>query len=409
MAIVRWVGKAAKIKQVVTLTVGSSTVGHTFITTINGKSYTYTAVGGDTTTTIATAILALLTASTEGEFTKVAWTSAAAVVTGTAKNAGEPFTVTLSGTGTYTLATPTANSSPSDVNNALNYSGGALPANLDDLYLDNSDVPLLWNLSALSGVTLTSLTIAASFTANIGLAKQNTDEAESFAEYRQDYWQIGATTITVGNGPGAGSPMIKLDTLAIACTINVVSTGASADNALKALVWKGTNAANALNIMGGSVDVAPYGGEVATIATLRVGIGANQDPDVRTGAGVTLTTVLQQNGTLEQGGGCTTFTKDGGTATILNGSITTLDNREGDVFYQGAGTITTANVGGNARLDFSRDKRARTITNLVNLYEGATFWDPSGTVTLTAGFKTHKCTLEEVTVNVGNDRTYTVA
>ena len=47
MATNRWLGHAAETAQVTTLTVGSSTNGHTFITTINGKAITHEDVGSE--------------------------------------------------------------------------------------------------------------------------------------------------------------------------------------------------------------------------------------------------------------------------------------------------------------------------------------------------------------------------
>ena len=82
MATNSWRGDYVARAKVVTLVVGSSTTGHTFVTTINGKSVTVTAGGSETTSTIAAAIQAALSGSDAPEFKEVTWTVDAATVTG---------------------------------------------------------------------------------------------------------------------------------------------------------------------------------------------------------------------------------------------------------------------------------------------------------------------------------------
>ena len=58
---------------------------------------------------------------------------------------------------------------------------------------------------------------------------------------------------------------------------------------------------------------------------------------------------------------------------------------------------------------FVVDDRAKTITNKVSLYSGCTFTDDAGILTLTAGFQTVRCRLEDVSIGLGVNRSYTVA
>ena len=136
MATNRRDGDLGAVAQVVTLTVGSATNTETFITTINGRSITYTAGTGETTSTVAAAIQALLNTSTLPEFAEVTWAVTAAVITGTARTAGKPFTISESGTGTYTLATPTASAGPESVDLGGNWSAGTTPAVGEDILID---------------------------------------------------------------------------------------------------------------------------------------------------------------------------------------------------------------------------------------------------------------------------------
>ena len=196
MATNRWLGHAAETAQVTTLTVGSSTNGHTFITTINGKAITYTAGSGETTSTIATAVQALLAASEIPEFAEVTWTVATNVVTGTAANPGVPFTVSLSGTGTYSASTTTANSGPNVAGVAANWSLAALPGAGAEFLLDCLD---------------RNLTVAAAQTAWTNkLAADNAALAEQVGALKTDLEKaqtVDRRDLTVGAAPeGAGDP-----------------------------------------------------------------------------------------------------------------------------------------------------------------------------------------------------------
>ncbi len=72
--------------------------------TISGQTVSYTASGGDTNTTIATALKAALVASVLSNFVQLTWTNpSAGVIKGTANLADHAFTLTSSATGTGTL------------------------------------------------------------------------------------------------------------------------------------------------------------------------------------------------------------------------------------------------------------------------------------------------------------------
>src|SRR5947209_221175 len=100
-----YTGASQTTPQLDTITVGSHTPGHTFPVTVNGKTYTYVAVAGDTTNVIAAASLAaFLAAVTEPEFAELAFAAAAAAATVavTGPVDGTPFTLTVGG-GTGTI------------------------------------------------------------------------------------------------------------------------------------------------------------------------------------------------------------------------------------------------------------------------------------------------------------------
>jgi trimeric autotransporter adhesin len=404
LATLRWKGAAQAIAQVNTITVGgTAAAGQVYSVTINGKTVSYTTIGGDTNTTIAAALQALLAASTApAEFAEVTWTAAATVITGT-------ITSAATGTGTLITATATASSGPNNWDVAANWSTGAVPITGDTVFIEDTGANIKYGLNQ-SAVTLAVLNLPASFTGDGGLPETNTGGSASYLEYRPQYLQIGATIINVGDGPGQGSSRLKIDTGSVATTINVRQTAAGAEPNLEALQWKGTNAANVVNVLRGSVAIAGYGGDVATVATLTVGFVTSQGTDatVRCGAGATLTTINQNGGTLETNSGATTILKGAGSLTLNSGNVTTLTDDNGTSVYKGTGAIATVNVGSGATLDFSQDMRARTVTTL-NLYEGSTLNDPFGTVVFTNPIHLLRCRIGDVTMDLGVNRNLAVS
>lgn len=378
MGIIVWAPKQKKTKQLNTITPANVGIGNTFSVVINSKTYTFTATAA-TVANVTAGLYALLSASTEPEFTEVTWADGTTAVTGTAVTGGKPFTQTSSATGgTATLVTvvTTANQSPEDVNDATNYSTAALPGAGDDMYVDDTDdFPGKWNLGSLSAVTLTSLNWLNSFEADWGLPAYDTD-GTVYLDYRPVYFVIGAATVNVGDGLGNGSGRLKLNGGSVQSTINVFRTGSSSETDKEAFLWKGSHASNAMNVFSGSVGVAVFGGETATLLTLRVAGGS-----VRLGSGVTLTTVEQSGGTLDTSSAITTKTHRGGTHVHRVGAIGTLTITDGSVDVRANGTVTTLTIGPGT-VDFSNDPRAITITNCT-IYPGGTLIDKKGRITFT--------------------------
>jgi trimeric autotransporter adhesin len=385
MATKRWRGDAPAVAQVVTIAVTAFDVTTTYKVTMNGKVVSVLGITDANTT--AAALQAALAASTIPEFAEVTWTVSTSTVTGTAKTAGRPFTATSSvsgGTGTIgAVTTATASSGPNDWSVAANWDASGVPAAADDVVIEASATDILYGIDQ-NAITLTSLTIRANFTGKIGLPAVNGSGASAYYEYRPQYLKIGATTINVGDGAGAGSGRIKLDTIAVQTALTVNGTGSSADTGLEALLWKGTHASNTLTVNKGSVGVARFAGETAVIATLRVGYITNVggDATVYCASGVTLTTVNESGGKLTTNSACTTFTQTGGIATLNVGNVTTLSVLGGTCYYRGVGTIGTLNVEGT--IDFSQDQRGRTVSDC-EVYGKGAIKDPFKTVTWSAG------------------------
>lgn len=397
MATNRWLGRAQAQKQITTIAVtGTWATGDDATLTINGKSVTVT-VGSDVATTDIVDILvaawngeALVndeSRNVEGddlvEFNEITASDSGSTLTLTHDTAGVPFTVTVSETtaGDGALGSPTNSQSatgPNDVNSAANWSNAAVPANGDDIYIDNTAVSLLWNLDALSAVTLTSLNIGASFEGDIGLPKTS---SAGYPEYRPDYWEISATTVNIGYGEGLGSGRIKLNLGSAQATVEIKVTGSALEQGLGALILKGTHASNVLEVQSGSVSVAPFGGEAATLVTVR-----NVNGQVDLGEGCTLTTVEHLGGALLLSSALTTLNQYGGEVLGRgSGAVTTLSVHAGTCRWGASGTITTLNVGGRsepARFVRDGDLSPITVTN-ANLKPNGSIEDGGNTITYT--------------------------
>jgi hypothetical protein len=395
MATRYWNPNAQATTMIVTFTVTATANGATFTLTCNGKSMTYTATATDTTNTVAAALLNLMLPTTAPippiEFSDATWTQSGAVLTATAAVMGQPFTFTSNAAlgGTLVQATATANSSPSDVNNASNWltSAGAtgLPANGDDIILADTSVSLLWNADLLDAINVNSITIWNTFTGNIGLPEIN---SAGYIEYRPTYFELGATTLTVGVGAtGSGSGLMRIDVGAGACTFNVISTGSPGTGTDYALRLLGSNVANVLNVTSGSVAVAMLPTETAVLSGgCTINGGA-----VGLGVGVTLA------GTLTANNGAQVDLRCVPNAVKANAAVFTVFSSASYVFpswnvfngtaiaWFGGGTVTsyTSNPGGCSLT--KADPATLTITNgtvnndvgsIVDPYNGITYTNP---------------------------------
>lgn len=392
MAIVFFTGAAGPLAKISTFAFGGTWESSDLIVvTIGLKSYTFTA-GSATTNTVVTNLVTAWAALDATDYPEFAEITPSVVVAGTltltAATPGKPFSVTITTTETgggaadsQTIGSETitqASCGPAHANATANYSGGALPSNGDTLVFRDTDQSLLYDLDALSAVTLAELIIDQSFTGDIGLPEYDADG--DYYQYRGDYLQVGATLVTVGSGEGAGSGLIKLNLGSVQSTINVLQTGQPSQDGFKAVVIKGTNASNELNVVKGSVDVAPEQGNTSTLLTLRVAYDENldSDADVRIGDAVTLSYVTQYGGKLEIKSDTTSVDHFDGTLKILEGAHPLIESRGGTLDYRSTGEFTL--LASNAVVDFSNDPRPKQTGDVIDLYRGTTFNDPLGVV-----------------------------
>ncbi len=421
MASTRWRGGAAKATQVNTFTfAGTWEVGDLIRVSAGSKSWDYAV----TSTVIATFLPLFVTAfealaaADYPELAEVTASGATPVLTLTCNTAGVPFSITLTpleagggaadaqtieAAGIATTGTvATAATGPNHWDNALNWSGGAVPVNADVVTLDFSADQIKYGL-AQSGVTLAALYVTSSFSGELGLPVTNQD-GTSYPEYRSRYLAIGATLCVIGDGDGRGSGRVNIDFGTVQTAMTVRATGTGLESDTEAVQLKGTHASNALTVAGGEVAVAGFNGEVSTLLTLKESSGT-----VRLGPAVTLGTVTQTGGTLTLHGAATTVTRTAGSTTLRgSGAYATLRVDGGSVVYASSGTVTNLFVQSGGTMDYSQDTRARTVSN-ATVYPGAQILDPAGSVVWSAGIiEAGGADLNNWSLVAGPNRTVTV-
>lgn len=419
MSTLRWIGTAEAVSQVTTLTIGGTIeAGDVFNVTIGGKTLSTVAANTDADD-VAAQIVAAWNALSKTYYPEFAEITAAAVGSGgqltlTHDTPGVPFTVTLetteSGGGaaddqTFGQSSTTAATGPNFWDNAENWSTGSVPVSSDDVVFEDNSVSVLYGLNA-SAVTLDSLTIKMSYTGSIGLSVNN---SAGYSEYRDIYLQIGATAIDIGEGSGNGSTRIYINTGSAQTTLSVYGSSSGREGTYP-IIFKGTHASNAAYVLRGSVDVAPFAGEAATIATLAIGYISSQKSDakVRLSSGVTATNIEKSGGELDIDCASTTFSQTEGTSRVTGGTHAAVDIDGGTTYYTSTGTLTTLNIGSGGVFDTSGDMKSKTVTNC-NLYSGGSIKDPFRKVTFTNGIDLVRCRMSDVKLDLGNHFTLSLS
>lgn len=404
MADVFWKGLQRKRAMVRTLTVTTAATGGTITVTVGGtKSVEVTPTTTNTTTT-ATEIAAACEASTEPEFEEITWASSTNTVTATGPDDGAPITVTKTdgGTNSTSITTTTAALSPHDVSDGANYAGGAAPANLDRLVLQDSNVSLLYNLAALTAVTFTVLR-KSSFTGGVGLPDTN---PAGYPEYRDTHLKPAGTAIEVEGSPFDQAGQFRFESTAGSAVTLTVRGGSPGAVGSEVVEVHGLPAASVLRVAGGSVAVAPKVGQVATLGTLTA-----SNASLRVGSGVTLSggPALTNVSASVLSSWSGTLALDGGDVSVGGAAAGVLQVDAGRVTWRSTGNPgNSPAVGSGATLDLSQAPATLTIGGTITLYAGATLDDGAGRGG-NYSLQTVRCTLDEVRWVTSNGRTFAVS
>lgn len=375
MATKRWLGNAAAVTDLWTLSLSGTVASQTYTMTVNNKNVTYVAGPSDTVSTIFAGLAAAWAASAIPEFQEL--TAAALPIGGpftsmtlTQNLAGRPsaISVSTSGAATFSIANTTPATGPNFFDNAQNWSGGVAPANSDTLVFDNGSVACCYNInSSLTGVTLN---VNPGYSGTIGLPFINASGNVAYAEYR-------TTSLTLAGGTAVvNAPSCQQCNLAFGAnttTVRVLATGQRLTSSIPPLLIIGGNSSSILDVTKGDVGVAYYLGQTAQFPTVNTGYATNANADVTMtlGAGCTLTTITKNGGSITVSANATTITQgvSGGSVTLTDAvTVTTINAYGGTVNLNSTGTIGTINLYGSATLTADGDPRGKTITNNINCF-----------------------------------------
>ena len=248
------------------------------------------------------------------------------------------------------------------------------------LYRLNADMSMI-GLVAEQG---TYLKLAAGIV-NVGTT---TPAATGNGSRRMNLWMVGASAVTVYGTATRGSDSNLPPLILTGDTLSVVA-------------------------FSGNLAIAPAANETgATVPLLETYKGTGV-PTIYVGPNVTIQTCSHQSGTLTVMSQQTinnVTTLNSGTTYVFAGTATHTALTVGagsTVDFNGAGTVTTLDVTGT--LDLSGGSGTVTVTNKAHFRAGCTVLDPLGRLVLSGGFDTPNCTLNDVTLNFGVARTFTVA
>ena len=236
-----FVGGAAKVAKISTVTVGGTLATETFQIKVGGKVIaTHTAVGNDIAAAVA-ALVSTWNASTHPWSTGITAVDASPDVVLTADTSGVDFTVTLNtpgGSATFVLVETTANAGPNDWRTGDNWmdtsdnSIGTIPGAADNVFIGENAPNISYGLDQ-SAITINSLRTPATWTGKLGLrpdqfatSADGDTTVPGAPEYRGTHLQIKVTAdVKIGEHSGANTPLgsgrINLDVLATATVVDV--------------------------------------------------------------------------------------------------------------------------------------------------------------------------------------------
>ncbi len=464
MATKYWLGSAAQVPQVWTLTVsGTWANGDHVILQTAGESRTEVRLdfnaSGLTTANIADKIYRTISAASnddsllDDEVRSAGcqqipeWTELSASYPGTGDVVtvtGLPgvyvelaCTATTAGDGAVATAQVQAATGKWFWSDADNWSGGAVPASNDLVYFDNgSEASCMFGLPN-ETLEFATVYIQMGFSGRqLGLPSVNRHDYETGRPKPRDNWypewrqrgpvfdDAGSGTnpeFVIGQGSGSGPRYINIKQIDLPSKVMVHRTGPPLPHEQYVVEFNSDSAVNGTSfaINGGSVAIAP-GGDAGRIEDLDVGRGAT----VYVGPFVQFI----NNATLTMNGGfvrCDTYsfgsgsvvTVLGGTLEISSGATSTTTLRvfhPGVCFYSGnkaagTGTIAAAYISGTLSFARAIDGLDWSAVNPVQLMRGARILDPQRKVSWSSsnGLDLVGCGLGGVTLQFGQNITIT--
>jgi hypothetical protein len=399
--------RIANLDLVITVgtTVTTAAVAAQIVAAINGTlsdaTYSMVPTGGAPAIPVFKELSATLSGST------------ATILGGGIGDSDKPFTMTSSTTsaaGTLTHTTPIVATGSHHANAADNWSLNAAPANDDDIVFNSGDVSCKYNTAM--GIQPASFTRTAGYKGEIGLPEINLDATGApYAEYRtKSMTFIDNSVTTTATIDASGSGLTRIAAGAGQWTLNVTAAASRKLTSVPVVLLTGTDSANEINVSGsGDLGVAFYAGEAATLAIARQ-IGT--ESKLVLGSGVTLTgaAINLGDGRMDINSANTggTIVVNGGDLWRWSGAHPSVTINKGTVHDGSTGTLGATLLSiGQGKLE-KLDARATAIGSTVQLHKGASLIDKLAGYTGLA-CKLNGCTIADVTIDAGYNRTVTVS
>lgn len=411
MADVYYTGAAQPVPRVERVAVTTAAAGAVYTVTVVGsnKFFRYTAVTGDTTTTIAAALLQAMQASTDGEVRELTGevdpTDATRFyVTGPADGAPFSLSVGATGGGAITTTPITTETGPHHLDNVLNYSTGALPVDTDRLILRTGTRGPKYELDALDAVDLTELLRYRSFTGGVGLPDTS---ANGYPEYRPKYFECKAPVVYVEQAATDGPGAVRIESTssaAVAVTVAGLGVGQGGGTlAAPAFDVHALPADSTIKGTGASVGLAVGDGQAGVADAIDVSNGA-----VFVGPGATIEGVTLSNCQGEIAAGYKTLTVSGEASDVAVTGAAGSTQADGTVVNEGAvrwrSTAkpgTSAVVGSGGTLDMTQAPAA-VAAFTVKMHAGSTLDNSNERITRPFSVSPQQCTVQELTIKSGN-------
>jgi len=343
----------------------NASIGDTYSLVHNKKVISYTAVTGDTATTIAAALVAAAGNSNTQEWTELTVTSNGAVVNILGPADGAPFTVTavVTGSATLTAGTTVTPISPFDVTDAANYDAGVAPVSNDLILCPRDAADMRYNLAGLA--SLTGLTIQRDLGGpNIGLPDYR---AAGYREYRQTQLKVKAGTFNIFLDGTEGKYALRFDNQTIASTVNITGIqGGQLDS--EAIEMTNLGTASVVNCSSGSIAL-PAG----TVVTLNAANSA-----VRVESAVTLsgTVELLNCSSRLRSSWTTNLAVTNGVCEVASAATGPCTVIGGTVNWTGSGNLNSPFIGDGGTIDTSGGATAIAVTGYITkMHPNASFVD----------------------------------
>ena len=121
--------RTSTVAQISTVTVLTETLSHVYTVNIFGQNASYTAVGGDTTTTVAAALVTAINALTPPQYQNVTAANSGAIITITANNAGIAFAISINDAKMSLVQTTPVNGIAQDLLTIVQYNTSTVNGN----------------------------------------------------------------------------------------------------------------------------------------------------------------------------------------------------------------------------------------------------------------------------------------